>query len=430
MTLGLHATGPLAELSPEDKESLIERSTTVPQRVHDAVHDIQTSIQDDGDAALQRLTERFDKVALDELIVPKQALEDALDEVPPRFEDAFTTCANQIQAYHETFTQRESARFHANGIQAYERTVPVPRAGIYAPGGTAAYPSTVAMTVIPAKTAGVSDITVATPPRPDGTPHPLTLAACEILDVDRVVPLGGAQAILALALGTETIPQHPVIVGPGNQYVQAAKQRIAGHTRIDAPAGPSEVAVLLGPQADPRRGALELAAQAEHAPNTQPILLAPNEALTHRVHDELETLLETLERRATIQEALETNGAILTYDTIDEAEAFLDELAPEHCILLHDDADRLANTLQGPACIVTGPQGSVPLTDYGAGPSHVLPTGNAARAYSGINLDTFTKTVHIVNADNPPHDLMNAAATLARHEGLTAHAKTLEETPR
>lgn len=427
MTVTLYATGPLAQLTSEEREHLLQRSNTVPQRIHDAVEEIKTSIQTDGDAALKRFTQRFDDAHLDELTVPTNTLDEALEQAPPRFQDAFETCANQIQAYHETFTQRENARFHHNGIQAHERTVPVERAGIYVPGGTAPYPSTVAMTVIPAKTAGVKDITVATPPQPNGTPPPLTLAACRILNVDRVVPLGGAQAIFALALGTETIPQHPVIVGPGNAYVQAAKQQIAGQVRIDAPAGPSEIAILLGPQANPRRGALEMAAQAEHAPNTQPLLLAPNEELAQRVHEALETLLHDLERNDTIHEALATNGAILTYDDLHEAETFLNELAPEHCILLHEDAENLANTLQGPACIAHGPHASIPLTDYGAGPSHVLPTGRAARAYSGINLDTFTKKAHIVHAQDPPKTLTNAAATLARYEGLTAHARTIEE---
>ncbi len=428
MTLHPRFTGPVRDLDPQERDLLLERSTTFPDEVRETVEHIAERIQRDGDEALVAYTERFDDVRLDALTVPDATIRQALKETPAGFEDAFTQLADQIEAYHEALTGHEAPRFEARGIRAHERIDPLPRAGVYAPGGTAAYPSTVAMTVIPAQVAGVQEITVASPPGPDGAPHALVLAACHLLDVDRVIPLGGAQAILALAHGTQTLPDHPVVVGPGNAYVQAAKEHIAGQVRIDAPAGPSEIAALVGPHADPRAAARELAAQAEHAPDTQAVAVCLDPDVADAIPDLLDRLASSLDRGDTIRASLETNGAVLTAPSSEEAVAFLDELAPEHCVILHEDAGGLAETLTRPACIVTGRRPRVPLADYGAGPSHVLPTGGRARAFSGIGLDTFTKRVHIVDMADPDPALVDAATRMARWEGLTAHAHALEPT--
>lgn len=427
MTVQTRYHGPLDALDDDARRQLVERGGTVDDAIRETVAEMARRIREDGDAAALAYTERFDDVALEALSVPREAWIDARDDAPAGFEDAFTTAAHQIRAYHEALTVRRSARFLERGIQAHERLEPVPRAGVYVPGGTAAYPSTVAMTVVPAQVAGVDDVTVASPPGPDGHPHPLVLAACDLLDVDRVVPLGGAQAVLSLALGTDSVPAHPVVVGPGNAYVQAAKEHVAGRVRIDAPAGPSEIIVLVGPRAHPRAVARELAAQAEHAPDTLAIAICLDPGTADDVQAALDHVVPELDRSGVVREALKTRGGVLTVDTVDEARAFLDELAPEHCLLMHEASDELAETLTGPACIVHGPQASIPLTDYAAGPSHVLPTGGHARAYAGVGLETFTKRVHVVEVADPDPDLHHAAATLARLEGLTAHASALEE---
>lgn len=429
MTVEIRWTGPLADLSEADTRQLVDREGTLPDDVRATVAEMATRIREDGDAALVDYTERFDDVSLDALEAPRSAWRDALAEAPSGFEDAFTTAADQIRAYHQTLTVRRSAPFRQRGVAAEERVEPVPRAGAYVPGGEAAYPSTVAMTAIPAQVAGVDEVTVASPPGPDGRPHPLVLAACELVDVDRVVPLGGAQAILALAHGTETVPEHPVVVGPGNAYVQAAKEHVAGRVRIDAPAGPSEVAALVGPSADPHVAARELAAQAEHAADTLAIALCHGEDVAAQLTQALADTVDALDRADTVRDALARRGAVLTVDDVPQAHRFLDALAPEHCVLLHEAADELAVTLAGPACIVAGDRARVPLTDYAAGPSHVLPTGGHARAYGGIGLETFTKRVHVVHLDEPDAALVDAAAALARLEGLTAHASALEEGP-
>jgi histidinol dehydrogenase len=427
MTPDLHWTGPLAALDADDEDAILDRAATVTEDTREKVARIEDVFEEDGDDALVAFTKRFDDVELDELTVPREAWVEALDEAPPGFEEAFEAAVGQVRAYHETLSARASSAFRQGGIAAHERAEPVPRAGLYVPGGDAAYPSTVAMTVVPARVAGVTEVTVASPPAADGRPHPMVLAACELLDVDRLVPVGGAQAIFALARGSATLPAHEVVAGPGNAFVQAAKERVAGEVRIDAPAGPSEVAALVGPEADPRVAARELAAQAEHDPSSQAIALAHGERTAQDVKQALGEVVPELDREATVREALASNGGVLTVGSLAEAAGFLDRLAPEHCVLLHEDGDELADELIGPACIVHGARARVPLTDYAAGPSHVLPTGGSARAYSGIDLETFTKRVHVVDAEDPAPELVEAARTLARLEGMTAHAAALED---
>lgn len=430
MTIELRFRGPLSELTPEDRRQLVDRAGTIDDALREQVATMAARIEEDGDDALRAYTERFDEVSLAELTVPRERRRRALAEAPDGFEDAFRTAADQVRAYHEALSVRRSARFHERGVDAHERIVPLERAAAYVPGGQAAYPSTVAMTVVPAQVAGVDEVTVATPPGPDGQGHPLVLAACHLLDVDRVVPVGGAQAVLALGLGTESVPAHPAVVGPGNAYVQAAKEHVAGRVRIDAPAGPSEVAVLADGTATPERVAWELAAQAEHDADALAVALCEDETLAEAVAEALAGLVDELPRGKTIREALAARGGVLTVEDAGQAAAFLDELAPEHLALLHREAGRLAEELTGAACIVHGDRASVPLTDYAAGPSHVLPTGGHARAHAGIGLETFTKRVHVAGIEDPDPELIAAASRLARLEGLDAHAEALEATER
>lgn len=429
MTVDVAYTGPLAELSEEHRARLVDRAQAVPEEVCQKVERMAPRIRERGDDALRAYTERFDDVELEELTVPEAQLDAALQQAPAAFLDAFDTAVQQVQAYHEHLAARDPVRFQSRGVQAHERAVPLERAGVYVPGGTAAYPSTVAMTVVPARAAGVEEITVATPPASDGTPSPLVLAACRHLGIDRVLAIGGAQAILGLAYGTQTVPEHDAVVGPGNVYVQAAKRHVAGSVRIDAPAGPSEVAVLADAEADPGTAARELVAQAEHDPRALAVALCEGEEVAKRVHAALDEAIAGLPRADVVEEALASRGAVLSVDEVERAVAFLDDMAPEHCVLLHRDGERLSEQLAGPACIVAGLQARVPLTDYVAGPSHVLPTGGHARAHSGINVDTFTKRVHVSQLGNVDEALVDAAVELARLEGFEAHANALEERP-
>lgn len=427
MRLQLAHTGRLADLSTDEKAAILERGEAIPQEVRKRVEQMATRIRERGDAALETYTQRFDDVRLDDIVVPQREQEDALKQAPPAFIDAFQTAVEQIRGYHEAQQDEHATVFEARGVQASERVVPLDRVGVYVPGGTAAYPSTVAMTVVPAQAAGVGEITVSSPPGPDGTPHELVLAACQLLEVDRVIALGGAQAILALAHGSQTLPPHDTVVGPGNIYVQAAKQLVAGRVRIDAPAGPSEIAVLADGTANPHAIARELVAQAEHDPRAIAVGLLEGEALVKEVHQALEDTLDGLARRDVVEQALASSGALLTVEDTEQACTFIDEMAPEHCALLHEEAQTIAEELQGPACIVAGLRPRVALTDYVAGPSHVLPTGGHARAHSGINLSTFTRRVHVATLNEVDTELVDAAIQLARMEGLDAHAKALEE---
>jgi len=423
----LSLAGRLDEIDADEVTELFDRSGEVPDEALEQVERMAQRIRARGDDALREYTRRFDDVDLDDLVVPDEALERAHEAADDAFLDAIDTAATQIRAYHASLDD-PAKPFEAKGVCAREKTVPLSRAGLYVPGGRAAYPSTVLMTAIPAQVAGVDEITLASPPGPEGHPHELVLAAAHHLDVDRVVALGGAQAVLALACGTEQVPQHPVVAGPGNVYVQAAKEHVAGRVRIDAPAGPSEVAVLVGPNANLDVAASELIAQAEHDPHA----LAVGLAIGDRVDEFREAItrqLNELPRRDIVEQALAERGALLAVDTVDECLNALDRLAPEHCVVLHEEGPRLAERLTQPACIVTGDRARVPLTDYAAGPSHVLPTGGHARAHGGITVATFTKNVHLAQIDDPAPELVEAATHLARLEGFEGHARSIEEDP-
>lgn len=426
-SLDIRFEGRIEDLAPATRQAILARSSVVTDEVRQAAAGILDQVRAGGDKALVDLTQRFDEVQLDGLRVPAGALKQAHDQADEEILAAFRTAVDQLSAYHRTMAQAPEVTFSRRGVTAYEHRVPLGRVGIYVPGGRAAYPSTVAMTVVPAQAAGVDEIVVATPPGPDGLPHPLVLAACHELGVEHVVPVGGAQAIAALAEGTKSVPACDVVAGPGNAYVQAAKELVAGQVRIDAPAGPSEIAVLVHGSANVHVAAAELIAQAEHDPATVPVAVCMDEGTALRLLDAVEQRLEDLPKAGIVTEALAGQGAVLVAGDIETAVRFLDDLAPEHCLLLHPDATHLAETLTGPACIVLGKDARVPLTDYVAGPSHVLPTGGHARAYSGVSVDTFTKRVHVAALADVDDELAEAAARLARVEGLEGHARAIEE---
>ncbi|MFN3596585.1 MAG: histidinol dehydrogenase [Rubricoccaceae bacterium] len=403
--------------------AVLDRRAVFAPEIEAAVRDVLADVRAHGDAAVLRLTERLDGVRPDALRVPEQALADALEVLEPDVRAALEAAAANIRRFHEREMPASWMLDDGDGVRLGQRIAPVERAGLYAPGGTAAYPSSVLMNAIPALVAGVDEVHLASPPGPDGLPHPLVRAAAALLGLRHVYAIGGAQAIAALAFGTETVPRVDVIVGPGNAYVAAAKKLVYGHVAIDSVAGPSEVVVLADAAADPRFVAADLLAQAEHDPRASAILVTPSPALAEAVQAEVERLVPTLPRAEILRQALPAYGAAIVTETLDEALACINELAPEHLMLLAADAEALLPRIRHAGAIFVGTYAAEPVGDYYAGPNHVLPTGGTARFASALGVDVFLRRQSVIHytaarlAETGP-----AIARLAEAEGLDAHA--------
>lgn len=392
----------------------------------EAVRAILAAVRAEGDAAVRRYTAQFDGWDGGDLRVPPEMLERAWREADPAFRAALEAAAANIRAFHER--QRRTSWFEptATGTVLGQLVRPLDRVGVYVPGGRAAYPSTVLMNVIPAQVAGVREIAVVTPPNADGRVHPSILAACHLLGVHEVYRVGGAQAVAALAYGTETIRPVDKIVGPGNVYVALAKREVFGRVGIDAVAGPSEIVVLADATADPRQVAADLLSQAEHDPLAAAVLVTTDRVLAAAVQAEVERQLADLPRAAIAREALERNGAILLAASLDEAVETVNRLAPEHLELLVADPWALLGRIRHAGAVFLGPHSPEPVGDYFAGPNHVLPTNGTARFSSGLSVHDFLKTTNVIAYSRA--DLVAHAAsivTLARTEGLEAHARAV-----
>ena len=382
-------------------------------------------VRTEGDAALLRLSRRFDAVPatrMADLEVASEELDEALACLPAADRDALETAAARIRDYHE---RQPSAAFeytdeHGNVLGA--RVTPLERVGIYVPGGQAAYPSTVLMTAIPARVAGVGEI-VATVPTPNGQRNRHVLAAMALAGVDRVFTIGGAQAIAALAFGTATVPRVDKIVGPGGAFVAAAKRLVFGPVGIDLIAGPSEILVIADGSVDPHWIALDLFSQAEHDADAQAVLLSPDRAYLDCVQAEMEALLPDMPRAALIRESLRTRGALIAVRDLAEACGLADRFAPEHLELALRDPESLLPRIHHAGAIFLGAWAAEVLGDYSAGPSHVLPTFGTARYASVLGVPDFTKRTSIIRgAGAAVAPLARAAANIADAEGLAAHA--------
>lgn len=382
-------------------------------------------VRSEGDAALLRLSRRFDDVpatGMVDLEVGQDEVDEALAHLPAADREALETAAARIRDYHE---RQPSAAFeytdeHGNVLGA--RVTPLERVGIYVPGGQAAYPSTVLMTAIPARVAGVGEI-VATVPTPNGQRNRHVLAAMALAGVDRVFTIGGAQAIAALAFGTATVPRVDKIVGPGGAFVAAAKRLVFGPVGIDLIAGPSEILVIADGSVDPRWIALDLFSQAEHDADAQAVLLSPDRAYLDRVQAEMEALLPDMPRAALIRESLRTRGALIAVRDLAEACELADRFAPEHLELAVRDPESLLPRIHHAGAIFLGPWAAEVLGDYSAGPSHVLPTFGTARYASVLGVPDFTKRTSIIRGVGAAvAPLARAAANIADAEGLAAHA--------
>lgn len=415
----------LQELAPT--QAMLQRLEAIFGRAitpQEAVDQILADVRQRGDAALRDYTLRIDDAALTELEVAPQEIERAYQETPAAVKVALEFAADRIRRFHQAHLPKTWMDLAAGWGQLVR---PLDRVGIYVPGGRAAYPSTVLMTAIPAKVAEVPEVLVITPPDQSGKVSPLVLAAARIARVDRVFLAGGAQAIAALAYGTESIPRVDKICGPGNLFVVLAKRAVYGTVAIDGLHGPSEAAVLADESADPRLCAVDLLAQAEHDELASAILITTSESLLQEVQRALEQELAGLERASVIQSALERNGLYILVEDMRRGADLVNLLAPEHLSLLVEDPWTLVRRIRHAGALFVGAATSAALGDYVAGPSHVMPTGATARFSSPLRTDDFVKVTSMVALDATNSDgLAPAAATIARAEGLTAHAKAIE----
>ena len=389
------------------------------------VRQIINEVRSRGDAALFDYTLRIDGIKLTSLEVSKKQITSAYQDVSQELVSALRLAAERIRSFHSAQKGDFWAGVTKQGLGQLVR--PLERVGVYAPGGTACYPSTVLMTAIPAKVAGVKEVILVTPPRLQGAVPPPTLVAADIAEVDRIFSVGGAQAIAALAFGTESIPGVDKICGPGNIFVVLAKKLVYGVVDIDGLQGPSEVLIIADETANPEYCAADLLAQAEHDPLASAILVTTSRRLADEVNKEIKQQLAVLERQAVAAESLENRGRIVVVASVDEAIELANLYAPEHLCLVVEKADSYINQVSNAGCIFIGEQSTVVLGDYVAGPSHVLPTGGTARFSSPLNITDFIKFTNLITLDEAGlKQLGQAASTIARAEGFDAHARAVE----
>ncbi len=410
------------------KERVMSRSQLTNDEVTARVKEIIARIRSEGDAALFDCTERFDRVRLtpETVQVTREEIEAAYAMAEPEWIDAMREAARRITAFHEKQKQNTWIDFRP-GIALGQKITPLGRVGVYVPGGTAAYPSSVLMNILPAKVAGVKEIVMVTPPGPDGgVSYPLTLAAADIAGVDRIYKIGGAQAIAALAFGTETIPRVDKITGPGNIYVAVAKREVYGHVGIDMVAGPSEVLVVADDSADPRWVAADLLSQAEHDPMAAAILVTDSESTAEAVGAELERQTALLPRREVVEKSLGAYGTAVVCPDLDACAEMVNAIAPEHCELYVREPYALLPKIDNAGAIFLGAWSPEPLGDYLAGPNHVLPTSGTARFFSPLSVDDFVKKSSIICASRGELEkVSDQVILLARREGLDAHANAV-----
>ena len=389
------------------------------------VTDIIENVRARGDAALYEYCEKFDKAQLDSLQVSPEEIEEALGLVEPRFIEILKTAAANIRAFHERQVRNSFIINDRPGIVMGQKVIPVDRAGLYVPGGTAAYPSTVLMDAIPAKIAGVPEVVMVSPPGADGKINPVILAAAAIAGVDKIFKLGGAQAVAALAYGTESVPKVDKIVGPGNAFVAEAKKQVFGVVSIDMIAGPSEILIVADGKSDPKCVAADLLSQAEHDRLASAVLVTDSAELAQAVQAELEVQIPQLSRADIARESIDRNGKIIVADDLMAAIDISNELAPEHLELCVDNPFDYLDAIRHAGSIFMGRHTPEALGDYLAGPNHTLPTGGTAKFSSPLSVDDFVKkTQYSYFTRSALEAVAEDVAFFAEKEGLTAHAKS------
>ena len=392
--------------------------------VEGVVTDIIAAVRERGDAALFEYAARFDKAALTSLEVTAEEIDEAFAAVEPRFLEILREAAANIRQFHEKQV-RNSFVINRSGVVMGQKVTPIERVGLYVPGGTAAYPSTVLMDSIPAKIAGCGMIAMVTPPGKDGKVNPVILAAAKIAGVDRIFKVGGAQAVAALAYGTESVPQVDKIVGPGNAYVAEAKKQVFGRVAIDMIAGPSEILVVADDTADPRHVAADLLSQAEHDRMASAVLVTDSAPFAAAVSDELERQIPELPRAEIARASIDHNGKIIVAENLRLAIDIANEIAPEHLELCVDNPFDYLDDVKHAGSIFMGKYCPEALGDYFAGPNHTLPTSGTARFSSPLSVDDFVKKSQFTYfTRHALEQVADKVACFAEKEGLTAHAKS------
>ena len=407
-------------------QSLKDRVRENDRSVEDGVAAILRDVRDNGDRAVRAYSEKFDGWVPDSLEISMAEIERITADCDPAFLAAMERAAENIRAFHARQKQQSRIDPERNGVLVGQRVRGLHRVGVYVPGGTAAYPSSVLMNVIPAKIAEVGEIVMVTPPGRTGKPDKNILAAAKIAGVDRVFLIGGAQAVAALAYGTESVPKVDKVVGPGNIFVATAKKLLYGTIDIDMIAGPSEILVIADSSAKPEYLAADLMSQAEHDRMASAILITSDEALARATADEIERQMETLSRRDIIRESIDNFGAIIVCESLTEAVDFANELAPEHLEVCCENPLEYIGKLDNAGSVFLGNYAPEPLGDYFAGPNHVLPTSGTARFFSPLSVDDFIKKSSFIYYTK---DALLAAADdiirIAETEELTAHANSI-----
>jgi histidinol dehydrogenase len=423
--------GTVEGMTPEDRERVVDRLPADPASLSRDVTGLIQEVRDQGDRALRRMARELDGVELQELEVPKARWIEAREALAEPVRRELERSARNIEAFHRAQLPDDVEVETEPGVRLGRRSVPIPAVGVYAPGGRAAYPSSVLMGVVPARAAGVNEIIVCSPPGPSGEPPPEVLAACSIAGATRLFSLGGAGAVAALVYGTDSVPRVDAVVGPGNQWVTEAKRQVAGQIRIDSPAGPSEVLVVAGPDADPPRVALELVAQAEHDPDAAVAAVCWNDETLDRIRTALAEEVQKAPRRSVVEEALARRGALLLASSRDEALSFSREYAAEHLVLFTPTPreDLEGQTTAG--TIFLGGPSSVAFGDYMTGANHVLPTAGRSRSFSSLSVLDFLRffTWQELSADGAAR-LAEGTGLLADAEGLPGHARAARDRER
>ncbi len=393
--------------------------------VSDIVTGIIENVKANGDKALFEYCEKFDKAVLTSLEVSDEEIEEAFNTVEPEFLRILRTAEENIRKFHEKQVKTSFIINEKNGVVTGQKITPIEKVGLYVPGGTAAYPSTVLMDSVPAKIAGCKEICIVTPPSKDGKVNPVILAAAKIAGVDRIFKVGGAQAVAALAYGTETVPKVDKIVGPGNAFVAEAKRQVFGMVSIDMIAGPSEILVLADGKSSPEFVAADLLSQAEHDKNASAVLVTDSMELAEKVSDALERQIPMLERAEIARVSIDNNGKIIVAENITAGIEIANEIAPEHLELCLDNPFDYLDSIKHAGSIFMGRYCPEALGDYYAGPNHTLPTSGTARFSSALGVDDFVKKSQFTYyTENALKEVYKDVAFFANKEGLTAHGKS------
>ena len=399
---------------------------TTDMEIERRVYDIIENVRANGDAALREYSEKFDGVKLDDFKVDQSIIDAAWDNLPEDLKHALLVAKKNITEFHSREIEQGFVDMDTPGITRGQKVTPLARVGLYVPGGTAAYPSTIMMTALPAKIAGVKEIIMVTPPQKDGI-NPAVLGAAKLAGVDAVYQVGGAQGVAALAYGTEQIPKVDKIVGPGNIYVATAKRQVFGQVDIDMIAGPSEIGVIADESANPVHLAADLLSQAEHDPRARAIMVTNSEKPANLVSDEVERQLSQLPRESIARPAIENNSYIAVMDSVEDMFTVMNEVAPEHLEIQLPDPMEYMSMVENAGSVFLGRYASEPLGDYVGGTNHVLPTSGTAKFSSPLGVYDFVKRISFTQFSRERlQEVAKDITTLARTEGLEAHARAIE----